>query len=187
MPELVLPEGLSDGVVSFRAWCREDVPWLVEVCQDPEIPRWTAVPSPYGEADARGFVAAQEDRRSAGEAAPFAIVSAADGELLGSLDVTMHDWRNGRAEIGYWIAAPARGRGVALRSVALAARWSFASLGLARLELLVEPDNPPSQRVAERAGFTHEGLLRSYRLMKGRRVDFLVYSLLPTDAQPRVD
>ena len=187
MPELTLPAGgLSDGVIALRGWRRDDVAWLVDACQDPEIPRWTAVPSPYGEADARAFVAAQEDRRRGGEAAPFAIAST-DGTLFGSIDVTMHDWRNGRGEVGYWVAAPARRRGVALRAVVLAARWSFEALGLARLELLAEPDNDASQRLAQRAGFTHEGLLRSYRLMKGRRVDFLVYSLLPSDPQPRVD
>ena len=188
MPELALPEtGLSDGVVTLRAWRRDDVPWLVEACQDPEIPRWTAVPSPYGEADARAFVAAQEDRRAAGEAAPFAIASTGDGELLGSIDVTMHDWRSGRAEVGYWVAAPARRRGAALRAVALAARWGFETLRLARLELLAEPENGASQQLAERAGFTREGLLRSYRLMKGRRVDFICYSLLASDPQPRID
>ena len=187
MPELTLPTGLSDGVVTLRGWTPDDVPWLVEACQDPEIPRWTVVPSPYTEADARSFVAMQADRRTTGEAAPFAIASAADDAPFGSIEITLHDWRNGRGEVGYWIAAPARRRGIALRAVALVSRWGFETLGLARLELLAEPENTGSQRLAERAGFRREGVLRSYRVMKGRRVDFVVFSLLPADPQPRVD
>ena len=188
MPELTLPpEGLGDGVIALRPWRPDDVPALVEACQDPDIPRWTAIPSPYSEADARGFVAAQEDRRAAGEAAPFAVDSAEDGTFLGSVEVTLHDWRNGRGEIGYWIAPSARRRRVALRAIAVVSGWGFQTLGLARLEILVEPENEPSLRVAERAGFTREGVLRSYRVMKGRRVDFVVFSLLPTDPPPRVD
>ena len=185
MPEIRIPsEGLSDGVVALRPWRRSDVPALVEACQDPEIPRWTVVPSPYGEADARGFVSGQDDRRRHGEAAPFAVVDARDGALLGSIEVTLHDWRSGRGEVGYWIAAPARRRGVAVRAVRLVSRWAFDTLRLGRLELLVEPPNEPSQRVAERAGYRREGVLRSYRVMKGRRVDFVLFSLLPDDPLP---
>ncbi|MDP8942758.1 MAG: GNAT family N-acetyltransferase [Actinomycetota bacterium] len=187
MPELTVPTELGDGVVTLRGWRADDVPWLVEACQDPEIPRWTVVPSPYSEADARAFVAMQSDRRSAGEAAPFAIASGDDDSPLGSIEITMHDWRSGRGEVGYWIAAPARRRGVAMRALALVVRWGFETLDLGRLELLAEPENEASQRLAERAGFTREGVLRSYRVMKGRRVDFVVFSLLPSDPQPVVE
>lgn len=186
MPGITLPAPpLSDGVVALRQWRADDVPALVEAAQDPEIPRWTVVPTPYGEADARGFIAAQSERRAGGDAAPFAIVAADDDRLLGSIEVTLQDWRNARGEVGYWIAGYARRQGVALRSVRLISRWAFASLGLQRLELLVEPPNTASQGVAERAGYTREGVLRSYREMKGKRVDFVLFSLLPGDDAAR--
>jgi RimJ/RimL family protein N-acetyltransferase len=157
------------------------VPALYQACQDPEIPRWTVVPSPYSEADAHAFVAGQRERQRTGEAAPMAIVNADGGEFLGSIEVTLLDWRSGRGEIGYWVAAAARRRGIALRAVRLVSQWAFSELRIERLELLVEPENGPSQGVAEAAGYTREGTLRSYRPMKGRRPDFIVFSLLPGD------
>ena len=172
---------LTDGTVRLRPWREGDVSDLVEACRDPEIPRWTVVPSPYSPGDARAFIAGQNERFSRGEAAPFAVVGAEDGEFLGSVEITLLDRRSGRGEIGYWVAAPARGRGVAVRAVELISAWALGDLGLERLELLIEPENEPSQHVAEAAGFTREGLLRSYRPMKGRRPDFIVYSLLPSD------
>jgi [ribosomal protein S5]-alanine N-acetyltransferase len=182
VPRIRAPERtLSDGVIRLRRWREGDIPALVEAAQDPEIPRWTVVPTPYTEVDGRAFVAGQNERLSRGEAAPFAIVSADDGSFLGSVEVTLLDRRSGRGEIGYWIAAPARRQGVALRAVRLISAWALDDLELERLELLVEPDNGPSQGVAEAAGFTREGILRSYRPMKGRRPDFIVFSLLPED------
>jgi [ribosomal protein S5]-alanine N-acetyltransferase len=167
--------------VRLRPWREGDVPSLVEACQDPEIPRWTVVPSPYTEVDARAFIAGQTERMSRGEAAPFAVVDAERGDLLGSIEVTLLNRRSGRGEIGYWVAAHARRQGVAVRAVRLASGWALRELKLERLELLVEPDNPPSQRVAEAAGYVREGVLRSLRPMKGRRPDFIVYSLIPRD------
>ena len=176
---------LSDGEVRLRPWRDRDIPDLLEACGDPEIPRWTVVPSPYTEVDARAFVAAQNERLSRGEAAPFAVVDAARDDFLGSIEVTLLDRRSGRGELGYWVAPQARRRGVAVRAVGLVSAWSFTELGLDRLELLVEPGNEPSQRVAEVAGYTREGLLRSYRPMKGRRPDFIVFSLLREDPAAR--
>ncbi len=182
MRALRVPERrLTDGTVRLRPWRDADVRDLVEACRDPEIPRWTVVPTPYSAADARAFVAGQNERLTRGEAAPFAVVGAEEGDFLGSVEVTLLDRRSGRGEIGYWVAPWARRRGVALRAVSLVSAWALSDLDLERLELLVEPDNEPSRRVAEAAGFTREGLLRSYRPMKGRRPDFIVYSLLATD------
>ena len=65
-----------------------------------------------------------------------------------------------RAEIGYWTAAPARGRGVATRAVALLRDWAQRELGVGELALLAHCDNRPSQGVAERAGFSDTGELR---------------------------
>ena len=186
MPQIRVPEyGLSDGRVRLRRWRETDVPALVEAARDPEIPRWTVVPSPYSETEARAFVTGQNERLSRGEAAPFAVVGAEVGDFLGSIEVTLLDRRSGRGEIGYWVAAAARRQGVALRALGVISEWALGELGLERLELLVEPDNGPSQGVAEAAGYTREGVLRSYRPMKGRRPDFVLFSLLPSDAPAR--
>jgi RimJ/RimL family protein N-acetyltransferase len=72
-----------------------------------------------------------------------------------------------------------RGHGAATRAVRLLARWAFDDLGIARLELTCGPDNTASQRVAERCGFTREGVLRSHMPFKGGRRDTVMFSLLP--------
>jgi RimJ/RimL family protein N-acetyltransferase len=55
------------------------------------------------------------------------------------------------------------------------------TLAVERLELVTAPDNEASQRVAENAGFTREGLLRRYVEIKGTRQDCVMFSLFPED------
>ena len=173
---------LEDGVVAVRRWSDRDVPALLAACQDPEIVRFTRVPSPYAETDALEFLAAHAAELRAGRAAHFAVSEPSSGELLGSIGLSGLDWANLTGEIGYWTAAPARGRGVAARAVALLAAWALDSLGLARVEILVRPDNRASRSVAASAGFTHEGRLRSYREIKGERNDYEMFSLIAGEA-----
>jgi RimJ/RimL family protein N-acetyltransferase len=70
---------------------------------------------------------------------------------------------------------------VATRALRLVSVWALDELGLQRISLLAEPENVPSQRVAEKAGFRREGVLRSFRELKGARRDYVMYSLLPGD------
>jgi RimJ/RimL family protein N-acetyltransferase len=170
---------LTDGVVTLRPWRAEDVDPLVALCDDPEIVRFTRVPTPYTRDDALMYLAQQVAVEERGEATAFAIADAADDRLLGSIDVRRGT--DGRATIGYLVGATARGRGVASRATRLLSRWALAQWGVARLEIHVRPDNPASQRVAERAGFTREAVLRSYLELRGRRYDSVVFSLLPDD------
>jgi RimJ/RimL family protein N-acetyltransferase len=69
----------------------------------------------------------------------------------------------------------------ATQAVRLLTRWTFAELGLARLELTCGPDNEASQRVAERCGFVREGLVRSPVPFKGTRRHSVLYGLLPDE------
>jgi len=162
---------LGDGVVGVRRFTEADIPAIAAACSDPEIARWTLVPAPYTEDDARAFVAQAKTA--------YAVADAASGALVGA--ISLDPAGEGTGQIGYWVAREARGRGVATRAVRLLARWGLAQGGFARVQLLTEPENVASQRVAERAGFTNEGLLRSYAELKGRRRDMLMWSLLPTD------
>ena len=183
MPRIVLSgEPLVDGPTALRPWRDADIPALVEVCQDPEISRWTRVPRPYGEADARAYMLQRYDVLQAGTAAPFAIVSAADDtSLLGSISLMRLDWQHRRGEVGYWLGRDARGAGHATRAVRTVCAWGFAQLRLERIELLAATDNPASQRVAERASFTREAVLRSYLRGRDGRQDMVAFGLLVTD------
>lgn len=172
-------EPMVDGSTSLRPWRDSDLHAIVAACQDPEIGRWTRVPSPYGETDARAFLLQRHDAVYTGTMAPFAIASpTSSSHLLGSITLMRIDWENRRAEVGYWLAAPARGSGHATRAARLICAWGFAQLELERLELYAATGNHPSQRVAQRAGFTREGVLRSYMVGKDGRQDMVAFGLL---------
>jgi RimJ/RimL family protein N-acetyltransferase len=183
MPGVVLPgEPLIDGPTALRPWREADIPALVAACQDPEIARWTRVPSPYGETDARLFMLDREDGLLKGTAAPFAIVSADDDtKLIGSVGLMRFAWNHRRAEVGYFVAREARGAGHATRAVTLSCHWGLAQLGLERIDLLTATGNAASQRVAERAGFTREAVLRLYLAGKDGLQDMVVFGLLAGD------
>jgi RimJ/RimL family protein N-acetyltransferase len=87
---------------------------------------------------------------------------------------------NETAHVGYWCLRSERGQGIVPRAVRLLARFAFEELELGRVELITDPDNASSQRVAAKAGFTREGVLRSHLLHPdGRRRDSVMFSLLP--------
>jgi RimJ/RimL family protein N-acetyltransferase len=177
---LPAPEvGLSDGSVLLRPWREGDVPQLVEAANDPEVPKWTAAPDPYTEADARAWVRGEPVAvEPPGDRVSFAVASAEDdSQLLASMSI-MRIFRGGTGEIGYWVAPWARAKGVATRAVRLLARWSFGEFELRRIELVIAVENTGSNRVAEKAGFTREGVLRQYRENKGVWRDHYMWSLL---------
>ena len=122
------------------------------------------------------------DAIATASAAPYAIVSADDdARLLGSIALMALDWTHRRGDVGYWLAGDARGSGHATRAVRAICRWGFAQLGLERIALMASTGNPASQRVAERAGFTREAVLRSsYRGNDGRQ-DMVAFGLLVSD------
>jgi RimJ/RimL family protein N-acetyltransferase len=174
---------LTDGAVTIRERRESDIPAIVAACQDPEIPRYTRVPDNYTEAEALAFFSVADRRQDAGESLDLLVVEAPDGPVLGSIGLHVVPGDPHRAQVGYWVAAPARQRGVATRALGLLSRWAIPELELARLELRTLPENVMSQRVAEGAGFTREGLLRAFDDHKGRRVDLVMFSLLPGDVE----
>jgi RimJ/RimL family protein N-acetyltransferase len=175
---------LRDGTVALRAWRDDDVSALVAALADGEISRWTRVPHPYGPADAIAWLMAQRAARARGDTLSLAIVAAAEpGRPLGSIGITVLH-RDARAEIGYWVARHARGRGLATRALGLLTRHAFSALRIARVELVTLPGNAASQAVARRAGFTREGVMRSYLATRGERFDQTMWSRLPGDPPP---
>ncbi|MDQ6728926.1 MAG: GNAT family N-acetyltransferase [Actinomycetota bacterium] len=152
---------------------------MVALCRDPEIVRWTRVPANYTAADGRNYLARRYDMAFAGLLAPFAIVSEGpDGALIGSVSLLRFAWEHQRGEVGYWLGGAGRGAGHATRAVGLICRWGFAALALQRIDLLAGAGNLASQRVAERASFTREALLRSYLTHAEGRQDVVAFGLL---------
>jgi RimJ/RimL family protein N-acetyltransferase len=171
-------EGLSDGVVRLRLMAEADLPAIIAASQDPEIPRWTRVPEPYGESEARSWFEQEAEQRARGEQLGLLMVDPGNGRLLGSIGIVRIEQQEGRCELGYWTARDSRGRGLATRAVRLLSGWALENLSVDRIEIHAEPENAASRRVAERAGFSFEGVLRSYLVNKGLRRDAASYSLL---------
>ena len=178
MTRIVLPgEPLVEDATALRPWRDSDAAAVTRACRDPEIARWTRVPENYSESDARAFLLHRYDALLAGTTAPFAVVSPQD-RLLGSVALMRMDWDHRRGEAGYWLAPEARGRGHATRALRLVCAWGFAALGLERVNLYAATGNRASQRVAERAGFSREGVLRAYMRGKEGQYDMVAYGLL---------
>ena len=174
---------LSDGVVTLRPWGAEgDVDALVESCNELEIARYLdLIPSPYTPADAKTYLDACRQGWREGSSSNFAILL--DERPVGSIGLRIVDPENGVAEAGYWVRSEARGRGVASRALRLLSAWALRERSIERLQLRAATVNPASQRVAEKAGFTREGVLRSahYNARLEQRVDWAMYSLLPDE------
>jgi RimJ/RimL family protein N-acetyltransferase len=169
---------LRDGALTLRPWRDADIPAIVAACEDPEILRWLPmIPRPYTVADAVAFVAGEIEPG----AHQFAIDE--DGRLAGSIALRVNE-QNATGTLGYWCAPEARGRGIVTRALRLLCRYGFEELDLGRLELIADPDNAASQRVAEKCGFRREGVLRSHLVHADGRRDSVMFSLLPGELTP---
>ena len=173
---------LSDGVVALRPWgAPGDVEAITAACNDRAIAEFLdVIPSPYTENDAREYIASTRQGWADGTTSNFALTVAETGEAVGSIGVRWVHPDHGVAEVGYWVAPQARGRGLCTRGVRLVSSWLIADCGVERLQLRADEQNAASRKVAVNAGFTQEGVLRSsrYNARLGRRVDFVMYSLL---------
>jgi len=179
-PPIVVPDGgiAGDGVV-LREWRRADGPALVALVDDPENRRWLPkLPDPYTPDDADEYIAGARVALTDGTAVTLAIV--ASGTVAGSIFLGVRNDRPG--EIGYWVGAPARGRGVATAATRRLCDFGFASLGLRRIELNAAVGNVASRRVAEKAGFDLEGVRRGWQLLGGVPTDFALYGRLASPA-----
>jgi ribosomal-protein-alanine N-acetyltransferase len=155
------PPSLSvDGDLRLRGFVDADAPAVLRAYTDPDIRRWN-LRSMATTADARMWIDATRAAWAAGTGATWAVVGA-DDDLL--CRVTLHLRLGEEAgEVTYWVVPEARGRGVATRAVRAATSWAHEAGGVVRLELRHSTQNPASCRVAERAGFAAEGVLRSAR------------------------
>jgi RimJ/RimL family protein N-acetyltransferase len=142
------------------------------------------VPEPPPDGFARSWYERYEARRADGTGEAFAIAGD-DGEFLGLALAPTIDEEAAEAELGYIVAAHARGRGIASEALRQLTTWAFEERGIRRAHLLIDVDNPASSRVAERAGYRLEGVMRSTYLKQGRRGDTQLWARLPGDGEHR--
>jgi RimJ/RimL family protein N-acetyltransferase len=173
---------LADDAIRLEPLAEALVPELGWVLDgDPGTARFTRIPSQPDRAFLTGWLARYERAWDDGSAAGFAARDAATGEAVAFAGLVALDLDKQEGEIGYVVAPSARGRGVARRSVELLTRWGFEALGLQRIELRIDPANEASLRIAQRAGYRHEGTLRNLYFKEGLRSDTAVWSRLADD------
>ncbi|WP_149825036.1 GNAT family N-acetyltransferase [Streptomyces tailanensis] len=154
---------------------------------DPEFRRWN---TPWvldeGLDGARASLRQRAESDAEGRTATFRVVDEVSGVTLGQVGFSAVEPFMRRAMVGYWVLPEARGRRVATRSLALAARWAFAELGLHRIELDHALGHDASCRIAERCGFPAEGTLRGAMFEQGRHDAFRdchLHARLATDPE----
>lgn len=162
---------------------REHLAPMAELAADPDVLRFTRFPDPPEDDFLPGWLARYQRGRADGACAGFAAIGD-DGEFLGVGLAPQIDRAARELELGYLVAPAARGGGIATWIVGELTRWAFEQVGALRATLLIDVDNIASQRVAERCGYTREGVLRSTYLKGDRRSDTAVYSRLPSDGSP---
>jgi len=175
---------LSDGNIGLRQFTLEDVPLLFNAIHESmaQLSSWMVWAHPgYSIEDTRAFVLKCGPGWEKGEQYSFAMVDLHDGQFLGSVGLSAVNRAHGFANLGYWVRTRKTRHGVATSATRMAARFSFATLALNRVELLVPAANVASQRVAEKAGAKREGLLRKRLQLNGIAHDAFVYSIVQED------
>ena len=153
-----------------------------EIFADKQTQRWLPFPREFGQIEGVAWCTDMaQERRDSGNGDHYGVVRREDDRLVGCLWTKRTDWSGRVTEISYAIAAEARGFGLAAEAVDAAAIALILEHGFQRVELRVAPGNTASRRVAEKAGFTYEGLLRNAGYVHSGRVDLEVWSLVVAD------
>lgn len=156
---------------------------MERVVADPDAVRFTRIPEPVP----AGFAADWLRRYRAGSSGDgrtgFAIEDER-GAFLGLALAPEIDRAGRQVELGYMVAPEARGRGIATEALRVLTQWAFEELGALRAYLIINADNVASLRVAARAGYVREGLVRSLHLKQELRADCELWSRLPSDPAP---
>jgi [ribosomal protein S5]-alanine N-acetyltransferase len=182
MPSFPEPNDLRAGAVGLRLAAERDIPEvLIAHEDDPQLYRRLGLARPPSSAELGRRVEGGPSDRAMGTGVWLTIVAAGADECIGQIDVHAVDWDHSRAELGIWTAPGHRRRGVASGALRLAGRWLLSDCGLARLQVVTEPDNVAMVAAARRAGFVEEGVLRGYVRERGRRRDVTMLALVNAD------
>lgn len=158
----VLQEATAASAASVGRW----LPW----CRDD-----------YSLDDARGWVEHCRRGWDAGEQFAFGIFDAADGSLLGGVGLSRVEALHHTANFGYWIRTSQQRKGIAVRASRRLATFGFSQLGLARIEIVVMPENLASAKTALRLGAKFEGIARQRLCVDGSSRDAAIYGLVAAD------
>ncbi|WP_166982445.1 GNAT family N-acetyltransferase [Paramicrobacterium fandaimingii] len=168
-------------MITLRPWSLSDASALREcIVTSPDLTRQV------GTADVSTIEACRAFIRDAlpNEASAVNLAACIDDIPVGNVGISNIEYRHSTGWTYYWLAASARGQGIATRALATISAWAFTEQSLHRLSLGHRVDNPASCRVATRAGFRAEGIERERLRYGTERFDVETHARLATDAAP---
>lgn len=159
---------------TLRSWTMQDLDSLVAYANNPNIARFmmNVFPHPYGLQNGKAFIemAMQEQQR-------FFAIDVQDKAVGGIGLHPQSDIYCKNAELGYWLAEPYWGMGIATRAVSQTVKHGFEQFDLSRIFARPFGNNPASQRVLEKAGFILEARLEKTLFKNGEYLDELIYAV----------
>ena len=172
---------LQHGLITLRKPEERDIVPLYEGVQDPIIPKFTRIPANYQMANAEHFVR-ERSPNGFSMRTELQLVLEYDGKFAGALSFHTLVLEDAKAEIGYWLTADVRGKGVATAATKLMTQYGFETIGFHRIEALVVESNKPSLKVLANAGYQQEGVLRDKCCQEdGTRENMIMFAALRTD------
>ena len=180
------PATIELAGIRLRALRPDDATAWHSYLSDPHVTELTSYPT-LSRSDVESMIQHVRQAYAAGRGCKWAVALRADDLLVGTCGFNEWSRTQGWAELAYELARPSWGRGIVSQAVAACLDWIFSGAAFNRVHAFVMLGNVRSERVLERAHFTREGCLRSYRIARGQPRDFSVFSILrhEWEAAPR--
>lgn len=166
---------------SLRPFRRKDTAALHEAILDSrkDLQQWLPWANSYDRSVAQRFIRDSASAWTEGKAFDFSVRASDDpGRHLGNVSIWWTSRQNGIGEIGYWIRSDMTGQGVGTEVTARAVQIGFEEMECHKLVLRIAVGNIGSEQIAERLGFTYEGILRDEVKIGNEWIDHTAWSLL---------
>ena len=175
---------LTRGLINLRKPELKDTQAVFDGCQDPLIPRFTAISANYSMAHALDYVQRVDASLRTQRELPLIIEygNGDDRKFAGTISFHSISVKNSVGEIGYWMSESMRGKSIATTAVRMLTDYGFATIGFKRVEAMVDIENIASTKLLTSAGYQREGLLRK-KISRddGRQVDMYLFAAIPEE------
>lgn len=174
----------NDGNLQIRTFIASDASPLHSAVNAslPELSVWMSwCTGGYAMPDSESFISRCDSNFQNGVTFDFGVFDVASDTVLGAVAINGICHENKRGNIDYWVRSDATGRGIATLATRAAARYGFNELGLARIDMLSQPTNQASRRVAEKLGGCFEVIAHDRIRFRGAPRATAVYSLRRED------
>jgi RimJ/RimL family protein N-acetyltransferase len=175
---------LTRGLINLRKPEVKDTQAVFDGCQDPLIPRFTAISANYSMAHALDYVQRVDASLRTQRELPLVIEygNGDDRKFAGTISFHSISVKNSVGEIGYWMSESMRGKSIATTAVRMLTDYGFATIGFKRVEAMVDVENIASTKLLTSAGYQREGLLRK-KISRddGRQVDLYLFAAIPEE------